>query len=60
MDSDWWMSVVREKVGALRYGVIQIVVHNSSVVQIESTERIRYNNAPTARRSKSIPAEDGV
>ena len=36
-----WLEVVRRQVGSLRYGVGQIVVHDSQVTQIEKTERVR-------------------
>jgi hypothetical protein len=36
-----WLEVVRRQVGTLRYGVVQIVVHDSQVTQIEKTERVR-------------------
>jgi hypothetical protein len=38
-----WMEVVRDQVSSLRFGVVQIVVHNSQVVQVEKTERIRFD-----------------
>ena len=37
-----WLSVVLEKVKTMRYGVVQIVVHDAKVVQIERTERTRF------------------
>ena len=37
-----WLAVVLDKVKTMRYGVIQIVVHDSKVVQIERTERTRF------------------
>ena len=37
-----WISVVAEKVNTMRFGVVQIVVHDSKVVQIERTERTRF------------------
>ncbi len=37
-----WLNVVTEKVKTMRYGVVQIVVHDSKVVQIERTERTRF------------------
>jgi hypothetical protein len=37
-----WLAVVTEKVKSMRYGVVQIVVHDSKVVQIERTERTRF------------------
>ena len=39
-----WLSIVREKVETLRYGIVQIVIHDSKVTQIERTERIRIAN----------------
>jgi len=39
-----WLSLVREKVAGLQYGVVQIVVHNSKVTQIERTERTRLES----------------
>ncbi|MFT3828147.1 MAG: YezD family protein [Opitutaceae bacterium] len=37
-----WAQVVREKVEKLRFGVVQVVVHEGKVTQIESTERTRF------------------
>jgi hypothetical protein len=36
-----WLEMVRRQVGSLRYGVVQIVVHDARVTQIEKTERLR-------------------
>jgi hypothetical protein len=36
-----WLHIVRQKVESLRYGVVQIVVHDGSVTQIERTEKTR-------------------
>jgi len=36
-----WLELVREKVQSLRFGVVQIVVHDSKVTQIERTEKTR-------------------
>jgi hypothetical protein len=36
-----WLELVRQQVGSLRYGVVQIVVHDAEVTQIEKTERVR-------------------
>jgi len=43
-DNPQWLSLVREKVETLRYGVVQIVVHDSRVTQIERTERTRLES----------------
>jgi hypothetical protein len=36
-----WLALVREKVEGLRYGVVQLVVHDGRVTQIERTEKTR-------------------
>ena len=38
-----WLEVVRQQVGSLRYGVVQIVIHDAQVTQIEKTERVRLD-----------------
>lgn len=43
-----WLTLVAEKVQSLQYGAVQIVVHDSQVVQVERTERFRFE---TQRRS---------
>jgi hypothetical protein len=41
-----WLELVRQHVGSLRYGIVQIVVHDSQVTQIEKTERVRLEKQP--------------
>ena len=36
-----WLELVRRQVNSLRFGVVQIVVHDSQVTQVEKTERVR-------------------
>jgi hypothetical protein len=36
-----WIELVREKVEGLRYGIVQLVVHDGRVTQIERTEKTR-------------------
>jgi hypothetical protein len=36
-----WLEIVRQKVESLRFGVVQIVVHDGRVTQIERTEKTR-------------------
>jgi hypothetical protein len=38
-----WQELVQRRVKGLRYGVVQIVVHDSQVTQIETTERVRLD-----------------
>jgi hypothetical protein len=43
-----WLDAVRCQVESLRFGVVQIVVHDSRVVQIEKTEKIRLEQSEAA------------
>ncbi|HSY54073.1 MAG TPA: YezD family protein [Opitutaceae bacterium] len=36
-----WIELVRQKVESLRFGVVQLVVHDGRVTQIERTEKTR-------------------
>ncbi len=36
-----WLDIVRQKVESLRFGVVQIVIHDGHVTQIERTEKTR-------------------
>ena len=37
-----WLAVVAEKVRGMQFGTVQITVHDAKVVQIERTERTRF------------------
>jgi hypothetical protein len=50
-----WLRVVQQKVETLRYGVVQLVVHDGRVTQIERTEKTRiYSPAANSRDSAAI------
>jgi hypothetical protein len=36
-----WVGIILKQIGSLRFGVVQITVHDSRVVQIEKTEKVR-------------------
>ena len=38
-----WVRLVQQKVEGLRYGVVQLVVHDGRVTQIERTEKTRIS-----------------
>jgi hypothetical protein len=40
-----WLELVVQHVKSLRYGVVEIVVHDSRVLQIEKTERVRLDQS---------------
>ncbi len=37
-----WLAAVKTQVESLRFGTVQIVVHDAQVVQIEKTEKVRF------------------
>ena len=37
-----WLEIVRNNVGTLRFGSVQITVHDGRVTQIESIEKTRF------------------
>ncbi len=47
-----WLEVVREKVESLRYGVVQIVVHDARVTLIERTEKTKFDDVPVTHPGK--------
>lgn len=36
-----WIDIVRQKIEAMRFGSVQIIVHEGRVTQVESTEKTR-------------------
>lgn len=40
-----WLQLVREHVGSLKYGTVQITVHDSRVVQVERVEKLRFDKS---------------
>ena len=49
-ESPEWLELVRRQVGSLRYGVVEIIVHESQVTQIEKTERMRLDRPQAETR----------
>jgi len=39
-----WLALVRTQVESLRYGLVQLVVHEGRVTQIERTEKTRLSS----------------
>jgi hypothetical protein len=44
-----WIAILRAKVQGLRFGVVQLVVHDGRVTQIERTEKTRLPAGPDER-----------
>jgi hypothetical protein len=38
-----WLGIVAKQVESLKFGVVQITIHESRVVQIEKTEKVRLD-----------------
>ena len=50
-----WLELVVQHVKSLRYGVVEIVVHDSRVIQIEKTERVRLDKNENRADQASPP-----
>ena len=46
-----WVGIVAKQVESLKFGVVQITVHESRVVQIEKTEKVRLDRSERAEAS---------
>jgi hypothetical protein len=55
-----WLPIVRRQVRSLRFGVVQIVVHNAKVVQIERTEKLRLNEAGRLAAEDTLRSMEGI
>lgn len=45
-NAESWIDIVRQKVEAMRFGSVQIIVHEGRVTQVESTEKTRLSSDP--------------
>jgi len=46
-----WVGIVVRQVESLRFGVVQITVHDARVVQIEKTEKVRLESGEQRGRN---------
>lgn len=51
--ADVWVKRIKDQVEGLQYGTVQITIHNGQIVQIDRTERSRYDVAKTVPVTKS-------
>jgi len=49
-----WIEIVQRYVSSLRFGVVEIVVHEGRVTQIERTERFRLDNRTSPPASAAV------
>ena len=45
-----WLGIVAKQIDSLQFGVVQITVHESRVVQIEKTEKVRFDKGERPAR----------
>jgi hypothetical protein len=48
-----WLEVVRRHVESLRFGTVEIIVHDSRVTQVDKTERLRFGRDGAVQTSDS-------
>lgn len=48
-----WAFRIQDAVAGLKYGTVQIIVHDGRIVQIERTERFRYEGPAKGSLSSS-------
>lgn len=41
-----WLDLVRQKIEAIRFGSVQVVVHEGRVTLLESTDKVRLTGEP--------------
>ncbi len=59
MSNDPVLTAVKAAIDAIKFGSVEIVIHDSKVVQIERKEKVRFNNNPvTDRTSGSLDSND--
>jgi hypothetical protein len=54
-ESDW-LDVVKKTVEGIGFGVVTIVVHNAKVVQVDRTEKIRFESGSGG--TNSVPLRE--
>jgi hypothetical protein len=51
-DENQWLEVVSQRVAKLRFGLVQIMVHDGRVTQVESVEKIRFVPEPKGGQNR--------
>lgn len=49
LTGDDWLKVVRRNISNLKFGSVQITVHDGRVTQVESVEKTRFTTARTTK-----------
>jgi len=57
--SEPWVEIIRRKVGTMRFGSVQLTIHDGRVTQVESTEKTRLPaEQDEARDSRNDDSRD--
>lgn len=49
-----WVERILRSLAGLKYGSVLITVHDGRIVQIDRTEKSRFDSEPVARSGKSL------
>ncbi|MNZ53534.1 hypothetical protein D3C78_714140 [compost metagenome] len=44
--ADVWINRIKDQLEGVQYGQVQITIHNGQIVQIDRTERSRFDKEP--------------
>lgn len=50
--ADEWLRRIKEQLAGVQYGIVQITVHNGQIVQIDRTERSRFDTVKSPSPDK--------
>lgn len=50
-----WIEIVRSKVAGMRFGIVNITIHEGRVTQIEATEKTRLTNETSNSTDRPEP-----
>ncbi len=61
IDINEWLKIIRERVESLSYGSVEITIHDSRIVELDTTKRVRLNQAnPAIEQQKTKRFEAAV
>jgi hypothetical protein len=52
-----WQEIIQHHVKALNFGKVEIVIHDSRIVQVEITERFRFDEGRSPGASLTLPGQ---
>lgn len=53
-----WLKALRQRVQSLRFGSVQLVIHEGRITQIEATEKLRFDRpeVPAGPKERRLAA----